>query len=258
MAKNTNKKLRVEGKNRYRSVKRLDSVFDLLDLVNDESNRRVALYVGTVSLERFILYIDGFMNASFLKCREEIPHMLDEDRRYDFPFQFSIFGTWVRHKLNKKWENKNYVTEIIEYVGGDGQKAVDLFFDLYEEYKKLKISGSVLKVKNKLRSRKMTYGVSSKNTYNTYAFVFEPMYFAEVSDGSGIVLLKDEGRGGVRFSNFCTRDGSDSLDGIIEGSLREELITRQYCKSGEIKKEELIIEKMPVSKVRALLRKNKV
>lgn len=96
---------------------------DIYEII-DEIKKRPEMFTGDRTLKSFCLYLSG-IEFGLQSCG------IDSRLGYDF-------HVWVREaKLGMDTSTVGYYGSLIEFHGGDEEKAMDHFFQLIDEYRNL-------------------------------------------------------------------------------------------------------------------------
>src|SRR5437764_1496231 len=97
------------------------NVYETIALIR----QRPALYLGECSLVRLRAFLDG--------CLFVVQEFGIED---DTQPAFGGFHDWVARRFGWRESTAGWCNIILQQCGGDDRKALDLFFDLVEEYRR--------------------------------------------------------------------------------------------------------------------------
>ncbi len=96
-------------------------VYDFFEKIKE----RPAMYVGAKSLTRIQMFFYGYLYALDLQD-------IDFDHKKFGPYNFH---DWIANKLGWAESTSGWLNMILDKANGDDEKAVDLFYDLLEEFK---------------------------------------------------------------------------------------------------------------------------
>lgn len=98
------------------------SIFDLIDM--EDFRKRTAMYIGEKTISSLKSFIDGYFYATWTN-----------DIEIDDKVQFGDFHDWVAQHYKWKESTAGWKTIILKECDGDEIRAVDQFFDLFDEFK---------------------------------------------------------------------------------------------------------------------------
>lgn len=98
------------------------TLFELLDL--GQFREKTPMYIGDWKISSLKAFIDGYLYASWVK------KMDDEDR-----IAFGDFHDWVADYFGWRESTLGWKNIILKECGGDEEKALRKFFELYDIFK---------------------------------------------------------------------------------------------------------------------------
>lgn len=97
------------------------NVYDTIAMMRS----RPSMYLGECSLVR----LNAFLNGCFFVAHEF-------GIGYEVQPDFGDFRNWVAQRFNRLESTAGYCSIILHECGGDDRQALDLFFELIEEYRR--------------------------------------------------------------------------------------------------------------------------
>lgn len=134
------------------------------DMINT-IRKRPGLFLGNNSITALWHFLNGYQAA-------------ERDFGVDwkgelFPLRFKYMSEFINIRLECH-NNLGWCSHILTFCNGDEKKALDMFFDLYDEYKQIgmkKYWKAVLSEENIQWNNSMEHGVSMKNNEKGPMFV---------------------------------------------------------------------------------------
>lgn len=103
------------------------SIFGMIDTIR----KRPGMYLGSMSITHLFHFLDGYRAAE----RE-----YDQYRKKEmFPLDFYYMSEFTNVRLNCH-NNAGWCWHILEFCEGDEEKALNKFFELYDEFKQIKMT----------------------------------------------------------------------------------------------------------------------
>lgn len=104
-------------------TERPKSLFDILDL--EHFRKRTPMYTGDWTITSLAAFINGFGLAT------SINNLNDNDT-----FRFNEFPDWIAKYFGWFESTAGWKNIILKECNGDERKALDRFFELYDQFKK--------------------------------------------------------------------------------------------------------------------------
>ena len=98
------------------------SIFELIDL--EQFRTKTAMYLGDKKISALDSFINGYFYAIWTNQIEA-----------DDPYKFDEFNNWIENYYGTN-STAGWRRLILSECDGDEEKALDRFFDLYDEFKK--------------------------------------------------------------------------------------------------------------------------
>lgn len=185
-----------------------DKIYSLIDKIRG----RPGMYLGSLSLESLWHFIDGYSFA-----------LRDSDYAYDriLPLNFGFFTEFTR-VYYKFEDNAGWYHHILWHCGGDEKKALSEFFEVFDKFGEIQITGIWHAV---LSKENILYNNSMEHCYSTYLDEKRPVYINPVGVyvfglSIGAFLLSVETETDFRFDRrfFPSFERAVSGECIPEGA----------------------------------------
>ncbi|MDE7432149.1 MAG: hypothetical protein K2N34_09590 [Lachnospiraceae bacterium] len=124
--------------------------------VINKIRKRPGMYLGSNSITALSHFLDGYQMAErdYDVCsREEL-----------FPLEFRYMHEFIRCKLNSE-NNLGWCSNILDFCNGDEEKALNKFFELFDEFTKIKMKRYWRAV---LTKDNIKWNNSMEHVYRTY------------------------------------------------------------------------------------------
>lgn len=104
-------------------------IYGIIDMVR----KRPDMYIGGKSITQLHAFLMGFSACASYN------HIADEERL--LPLDFWYMNEYVAHRFNDEFSsNVGWAYIILQHCGGDEEKALNKFFDLYDEFRAVTVT----------------------------------------------------------------------------------------------------------------------
>lgn len=104
-------------------------IYGIIDIIRQNP----VMYIGKKSISQLNAFLMGFSAC------ESYNHLADHTRL--MPLDFWYMNEYVAHRYNDNYSsNVGWAYIILQQCGGDEEKALDKFFDLYDEFRAVEIT----------------------------------------------------------------------------------------------------------------------
>ncbi len=172
------------------------SLYTFLDKVY--RSKRPEMFFGSREVAPMERFIAGYTDACYEFGIKQV-----DPKKY-LPFRY--FRDWLEVKLDIKLSVQEGRL-IIEHLGKDGPEAMDMYFNLLEEFKKIKVS--------RIEEGLIDHAIAKQNTKITqkkFGLKIEgapsKIYFLHLSDDSGVIYVSFEKTKKSTCSFLWSRDNS--------------------------------------------------
>ncbi len=104
-------------------------IYGIIDMLR----KRPEMYIGGRSITQLHAFLMGFSAC------ERYNHLADEERL--FPLSFWYMNEYVAHRYNDEYSaNAGWAYIILQHCDGDEEKALNKFFDLYDDFRAVDVT----------------------------------------------------------------------------------------------------------------------
>ncbi len=185
---------------------------DKMYIMLNRVRQRPGMWIGKLDIERMKLFINGYRMAL-----RDLDICQSNNQTALFPLDFSLMSEFVKIKTNAYSSEMGWAKLILEECNGDREKALDLFFEYYDEFcviKAVRMKKSILTKDNIFANDNMLYSYRGGHGICRKSPIYDSpqaVYLIELSNDIGYLCAVETSLD-IQLKNFIFRNDQMVLD----------------------------------------------